>query len=107
MDNMPTCLRLDRYRLQSRNLAGIAFLILAAFSFITPASKKVRRLRYRFEGREKTLVIGEYPSISLAEARAKASKAKLMISTGDDPAAEKKKSKNIDTYSDQIGVIFR
>ncbi|WP_244200974.1 Arm DNA-binding domain-containing protein [Lonsdalea britannica] len=40
------------------------------------------RLRYRFEGREKTLVIGKYPSISLAEARAKASKAKLMIKAG-------------------------
>ncbi|MFP1862236.1 tyrosine-type recombinase/integrase [Lonsdalea quercina] len=77
------------------------------FLFVTPAGKKVWRLRYRFDGREKTLVIGEYPHISLADARAKASEAKVMINAGGDPAAEKRKSKIREIHSDQFDFIFR
>lgn len=48
------------------------------FLFVSPSGKKVWRMRYRFEGKEKTLVIGPYPEIPLTEARAKQADAKCV-----------------------------
>ena len=39
------------------------------FLYITPEGKKSWRLAYRFLGKQKLLVIGPYPSISLKDAR--------------------------------------
>ncbi|WP_049252644.1 tyrosine-type recombinase/integrase, partial [Neisseria elongata] len=36
---------------------------------VTPAGGKIFRLKYRIDGKEKTLTIGKYPSVSLSEAR--------------------------------------
>lgn len=52
------------------------------FLFVPPSGKKVWRMRYRFEGKEKTLVIYPYPQISLTEARAKQSDAKMKLLAG-------------------------
>jgi len=38
--------------------------------FVTPKGAKVWRLRYKVNGGEQTLVIGPYPTISIADARA-------------------------------------
>jgi|GEM_PF-955637 len=38
---------------------------------VTPAGGKIFRLKYRIDGKEKTLTIGKYPSVSLSEARHK------------------------------------
>ena len=38
---------------------------------VTPADGKIFRLKYRINGKEKTLTIGKYPSVSLSEARHK------------------------------------
>ena len=38
---------------------------------VTPAGGKIFRLKYRINGKEKTLTIGKYPSVSLSEARHK------------------------------------
>ncbi|MFG5959387.1 Arm DNA-binding domain-containing protein, partial [Salmonella enterica] len=59
------------------------------FLFVPPSGKKVWRMRYRFEGKEKTLVIGPYPQISLTEARAKHSDAKMKLLAGVDPSEQK------------------
>jgi hypothetical protein len=42
---------------------------------------------------KKTLVIGPYPEISLTEARAKQSEAKMKLLTGIDPAEQKQSLK--------------
>lgn len=63
------------------------------FLFIPPTGKKVWRLRYRIEGREKTLVIGSYPDISLNEARARQGEARRKIAAGIDPSGEKRIAK--------------
>lgn len=60
------------------------------FLFITPTGAKVWRMRYRFEGKEQTLSIGDYPDVSLSEARAAQSATKLKIKAGINPAGEKK-----------------
>jgi len=79
------------------------------FLFVPPTGKKVWRMRYRFEGKEKTLVIGPYPEISLTEARAKQSEAKMKLLTGFDPAEQKQalKKRVKEEAADSFGDIFR
>lgn len=79
------------------------------FLFVPPSGKKVWRMRYRFDGKEKTLVIGPYPEISLTEARAKQSEAKMKLLTGVDPAEQKQaiKKKEKNEVADTFGEIFR
>jgi hypothetical protein len=78
------------------------------FLFVPPSGKKVWRMRYRFEGKEKTLVIGPYPEISLTEARAKQSEAKMKLLTGVDPAEQKQAlKKKEEDAADSFGDIFR
>ncbi len=65
-------------------------------------------MRYRFEGKEKTLVIGPYPEIPLTEARAKQSEAKMKLLAGVDPAEQKQaiKKKEKEELADTFGDIF-
>ncbi|HEI8710914.1 TPA: tyrosine-type recombinase/integrase [Citrobacter freundii] len=79
------------------------------FLFVPPSGKKVWRMRYRFEGKEKTLVIGPYPQISLTEARSKQSEAKMKLLAGVDPAEQKQaiKKKEKEALADSFGDIFR
>lgn len=79
------------------------------FLFVPPSGKKVWRMRYRFDGKEKTLVIGPYPEISLTEARAKQSEAKMKLLTGVDPAEQKQalKKRVKEEAADSFGDIFR
>lgn len=79
------------------------------FLFVPPSGKKVWRMRYRFEGKEKTLVIGPYPEISLTEARAKQADAKMRLLSGIDPAEQKQaiKKKEKADAADSFGDIFR
>lgn len=79
------------------------------FLFVPPSGKKVWRMRYRFDGKEKTLVIGPYPEISLTEARAKQSDAKMRLLAGVDPAEQKQaiKKKEKEEAGDSFGDIFR
>jgi hypothetical protein len=46
--------------------------------FVTPKGAKVWRLRYKVNGGEQTLVIGPYPTISIADARANRDAAKAV-----------------------------
>lgn len=57
------------------------------------ATGKYWRLNYRFLGTQKTLALGIYPRVSLAEAREKREDAKKQIDAGKDPATEKKLAK--------------
>ena len=57
---------------------------------VTPAGGKLWRLDYRFAGKRKTLSLGEYPYISLAEARQRRDEAKTDIAHGIDPALKKR-----------------
>lgn len=50
-------------------------------------------LRYRMPGRRAEATIGNYPDITLAEARKEASRLRALIDAGKDPAAEKREAK--------------
>ena len=60
---------------------------------ITPAGGKLWRLKYRIDGKEKTLSIGKYPDISLVEARMVAENAKRNKAQGIDPSQAKQQAK--------------
>lgn len=58
-------------------------------------SGKYFRLDYRFEGKRKTLALGVYPTVKLAEARGKRDDARKMIADGIDPTLQRKINKAI------------
>ena len=78
------------------------------YLYITPLSKAevkegekprggamVWRLKYRHGGKEKLLVLGRYPAISLKEARKLRDQAKEVLAAGKDPSLEAKRVKLI------------
>lgn len=62
--------------------------------FIRPSGVKVWRYNYRIHGKSKTLTIGRYPTISLAEARERCMKARTELMEGHDPALLKRSNKS-------------
>ena len=56
---------------------------------VRPGGSKLWQLRYRFGGKEKTLSIGPYPTITLLEARAAREEAKKVLAGGRDPMVVK------------------
>ncbi|PHI28980.1 tyrosine-type recombinase/integrase [Budvicia aquatica] len=55
------------------------------FLLVHPNGSKYWRLRYRFGGKEKTLALGVYPEVTLADARQKRDEARKLIVVGTDP----------------------
>ncbi|MBT7951712.1 MAG: integrase arm-type DNA-binding domain-containing protein, partial [Gammaproteobacteria bacterium] len=54
---------------------------------------KYWRLKYRFDGKEKTLALGVYPDVSLADARDKRDDARKLIAKDIDPSEDKKEKR--------------
>ena len=54
--------------------------------YVTPAGGKLWRMKYRFGGKEKLLSFGPWPDVSLDEARASATDARVALREGKDPA---------------------
>ena len=63
------------------------------YLWITPAGGKFWRFKYRFGGREKTLTLGQYPDLRLANARKKHQAAREQLANGDDPSEVKRQEK--------------
>jgi len=57
---------------------------------VTPKGKKWWRLKYRFEGKEKRISLGVYPTVTLKAARLQREELKKQISAGIDPSEERK-----------------
>lgn len=60
---------------------------------VTPQGGYYWRLKYRYEGRERRLALGVYPTITLAEARELREAARKLLALGTDPAKPKKEAK--------------
>src|ERR1700746_2278368 len=58
--------------------------------WITPDGAKRWRLAYRFDGKQRLLAIGVYPSVNLRGARNARNKAKRLLAQGRDPSFEKR-----------------
>lgn len=63
------------------------------FLAVSPAGTKSWRLKFRYAGKEKLLTLGQYPVVSLKEARERAMDAKKILSAGKDPSVERKFAK--------------
>lgn len=60
------------------------------FLYVPTTGSKLWRMAYRFEGKSKLLSFGDYPTISLKDARAKREEAKVLLARGIDPSEQKK-----------------
>jgi len=63
------------------------------YVLVTPRGSKLWRFKYHFDGREKTLSFGKYPTISAAAARQMRRDAKKLLDEGLDPSERKKAQK--------------
>jgi integrase len=57
---------------------------------ISPTGAKLWRWRYRFDGKEKMMAFGEYPFVTLKEARERHFEARQRLADGIDPMVERK-----------------
>ncbi len=71
---------------------------------VVPSGSRYRRMKYRFNGKEKRMVFGVYPAMSLAQARALRDDAKKKLAEGIDPSYAKKQEKLIRDV--QLNNIF-
>ena len=60
------------------------------FLFYSSSGNKLWRMAYRFDQKPKTLSFGEYPTISLKDARERRDEAKKLLANGIDPGEKKK-----------------
>lgn len=70
---------------------------------VNPNGSKLWRWRYEVAGKEKTLAIGAFPDVSLAQARDMAEEARRVRKAGGDPSADKRKDKVAAERNDTFG----
>ena len=69
------------------------------FVVTSPSGGKWFEFRYRYQGKDKTLNLGQYPETSLADAREKHQAARKQFKTGIDPAAAKQAAVQAETFA--------
>ncbi|GGC62070.1 tyrosine-type recombinase/integrase [Marinobacter halophilus] len=62
-------------------------------TLVVKPDSKVWWFRYRYSGKERTLTIGNYPAVSLKQARAQRDESKRMLSEGIDPVTHRATNK--------------
>lgn len=77
------------------------------YLLITPNGSKYWRLKYRYSGKEKTLALGVYPDVSLADARDRRDDARKLLAHDVDPGEAKKarKRKQVQQADDSFQSI--
>lgn len=60
------------------------------YLLVRPNGTRSWRMDYRFAGKRKTLSIGQYPTVSLSDARQKRVDAKRLMADGQDPSTKKR-----------------
>lgn len=63
------------------------------YLFTSPTGKKVWKVLYTFEGKKGTVTLGNYPDLSIKEARLKRDEIKAMLATGMTPTQKKQADK--------------
>ena len=65
------------------------------YLYVTPAGGKHWRLKYRFEGRERLLTLGSWPTVGLSKAREHKDAAREQLAKGTSPAAAKSAERSV------------
>jgi integrase len=63
------------------------------FLSVRPNGSKLWQMKYRFAGKEKLLSIGQYPQVTLAEARERRLEARKLLGNGIDPSTQKQETR--------------
>lgn len=71
---------------------------------LAPTGGKWWRLKYRFNGKEKRISLGVYPTVSLKEARSKREEARKLLANNIDPSELKKTQK--DAHKENVANSF-
>jgi integrase len=66
------------------------------FIWVTPSGGKIWRWSYRHDGTQKLMTLGKYPTVTLAQARARHAEGKQLLESGVDPMAQRKLAKTSD-----------
>lgn len=66
------------------------------FIQVTPNNTKLWRMRYRWQGAEKTLALGRWPDTGGAAARRAAGEARQLLQEGQDPGAVRRQAKEVE-----------
>lgn len=77
------------------------------FLLVHPNSSRYWRLRYRFQGKERTLALGVYPDVSLSDAREKRDAARKLIAEGIDPCEQKRANKSLPDTAQTFETVAR
>jgi integrase len=77
------------------------------YLFILPTGTRSWRLRYGLEGKRKVLVLGQYPELSLTDARERRNEIKAQLRQGKDPAAERQVRKLVNTNGTSFQAMAR
>ncbi|MGH9204477.1 MAG: tyrosine-type recombinase/integrase, partial [Vicinamibacterales bacterium] len=72
---------------------------------VLPSGRKLWTVRYRYRGSQRRLVLGEYPTLSLAKARDAAEDARAKIRNGGDPAGERQAAREVPT--DTVAALVK
>ncbi len=74
------------------------------FLLVSPSGSKRWKFRYKYQGRTKKITIGEYPFVSLKDAREKRQEFRQMLSDGIDPARArlKRESKVLNDIAEEL-----
>ena len=62
---------------------------------VKPTGRKVWRIKYRLFGKESTYTVGDYPAVTLSQARAITREVKQKVLNGIDPVAQRQAKKGI------------
>lgn len=68
---------------------------MGLYLLVSPSGSKLWRMKYRYFGKEKLLSIGQYPLVSLQQAREERDKARKLLSTHKDPSLTKQEVKRV------------
>src|SRR3546814_12795733 len=74
------------------------------YLLITPQGGRYWRMNYRFGGKAKTMAMGEFPLITLAEAREKRDAARRLIADGSHPDATREEDETPDQKRNRAEV---
>lgn len=73
------------------------------YLLISPSGGKLWRWNYRYGGKQKTMPLGKYPDISLADVRSAHQIARTELAKGNDPMARRKAEKALITAQSREG----
>jgi hypothetical protein len=101
-------------KLKSATKAVKVFDSGGLYLLVNPNGSRYWRLKYRIGGKEKLISLGTYPTTSLKDARLRRNEARLQLSKGIDPSAQRRAvdtlgaaRRRLEVYAVESGVTMK